>query len=116
MPDDPRLHGRTDRHHVPTHIEVAGRMVPVVRHRPRHDLGLAWNTATKLSQMRHFWEVELANGLNVVVYRDLLHAGWFEDPGATRGAEADAACAEIERRAQESVARIRAQHAEEAER
>lgn len=119
MPDDlsPQpLHGRTDRLQVPTHLEVGGKLVSVVHYRARHDLGMAWNAATKLSQMRHYWEVWLSDGRNMVVYWDLLHPGWYEDPAATRGAEADAACAEIERRAEESVARLREQNAQEAER
>lgn len=106
MPDDLRLHGRTDPlGQYPVALEWSGRLQPVTWHRKRWDLDRQTLTHSRLEVWHDFWEVELRDGTRLVVFRDLQHSGgWYEDVNATRGVEADAACAEIERQAQASVA------------
>lgn len=115
MPDDlsPRpLHGRADRSGIPVAIERNGQPRPVVAHRIRWDLAIAFQQRHGMERIRHYWEFRLGTDELVVAWKDVSRDGWYEDPTATKGAEADAACAEIERKAQESVARLRAQAAE----
>lgn len=112
--DELRLHGRTDPLGIrPVALELDGRLLTVERYRPRFDLDGQCMERSHLAQIRHYWEVWLAGGRNVVCYRDLSHPGWYLDPHASKGAAADAACAELERKAQASLDWLRQQQAEE---
>lgn len=114
-PDSYQLHGRLSPDgHIPLAVELDGRLVRMVRYRPRPDLGIAWDRVDRLAHIREFWELELANGLNLAIYRDLNHGRtWYLEPNAPVGPDADAACAEIDRQREASVAWLRKQAAEE---
>jgi hypothetical protein len=58
----------------PVMIELNGRKLRVVRQDPRPDLRLEhW----RKQRYRAYWTLELADGSEIVVYRDLVKGGWF---------------------------------------
>lgn len=70
--DGEQIHGSMDRHGCPVAIDQDGRSVRVVCRAPRLDLE---TEAMRVGKYRSYWTVDLKNGQQFTIYRDLVRGG-----------------------------------------
>lgn len=76
LPGEP-IHGTMSPTGVPTALERVGRLQRVVSQEYRMDLQIA---ACQKGDWHGYWDVELADGARLTVYRDLTKGGWYVLP------------------------------------